>query len=125
MGKLVTAAGLALGLLTAGLQAQASLTVNPSTLTAGGTATISYADPSKAGETVVVQIDNGGYPSLVVDEVLIDLDANGNGSATWHVPSDWWSATFQAPDAPSVNCAVVRPDPPPAPVDSPPKPVVE
>lgn len=67
-----------------------SLSVTPNPLVKGGQAqvTITGGPPDT---TVTVHIDNGGDKT---DTLGIDLDENGNGSASWTVPSDWDLAKF-------------------------------
>lgn len=72
-----------------------TLTV-PKNLTAGQTITIGYSDSRRAGETITVSIDSGGFPSLIIQEREITLDGNGNGSVEWIVP-EWMGANFNAP----------------------------
>jgi len=86
---------LAVGALARASTAQ-QLTV-PKTLVAGTTVTIGYSDPGRANTSITVDIDNGELPTPNVQHVQIDLDANGNGSATWQVPS-WDLGLFNAPN---------------------------
>lgn len=78
-----------------------TLTV-PKNLTAGQTITIGYSDSRRAGETITVTIDSGGFPSLIVLERQITLDGNGNGSVEWFVP-EWMGAHFNAPGVDEVT----------------------
>ena len=78
------------------------MTVSPGPLQVGNDATITYCDPAKANQTVVVNIDDGGTNS---DQVSIQLDANGCGDTTWTVPS-WTVALFNAPDVNEVARAI-------------------
>ena len=96
------------------------LEVGPDALTAGGEASVGYEDPSKAGETVLVEIDNGDPSNLLYDNVLVYLDGNGKGSATWDVPEGGWDlANFMAPGVPTKQFPV-NPGPPPPPPPPPP-----
>jgi len=78
-----------------------SLSVTPNPLVKGGQAevTITGGPPNT---TVTVDIDNGGD---LTDTLEIELDAAGNGSASWTVPaSNWLQAKFNYDDQ-----EVVRP----------------
>jgi hypothetical protein len=86
---------LVLGVLAGSVSAQATLTVNPSPLTTGGTAHISYSNPGAPGAIVLVDIEGPKFPTPVVVQVEIQLDSNGNGSTKWPVP-DWGFARFYA-----------------------------
>jgi hypothetical protein len=92
-----------LGLLGALLVSTSALAqkinVPAGTLTAGNEIVISFEDASKAGTTITVTITNEGYPTPQVQYVEIVLDASGKGSAGWTVPTGWWMAFFNAPDA--------------------------
>jgi hypothetical protein len=74
--------------------AEASLSV-ANNLVTGSMTTISYSDPGKAGQTVTVEIDNGHPTNPVTQKVTIQLDAQGNGSRAWLVPS-WEVVNFNA-----------------------------
>ena len=81
-----------------------TLTVTPDpVLTAGDTAKISYSDPQRAGQTVVVTV-TGGFPVQTI-EIPIPLGSDGSGSGTWTVLS-WHSASFNAPGVPELTLAV-------------------
>lgn len=83
------------------------LSVGPNTLVPGSEANISHNDPSRAGHTVLVEIDNGSILNPQYDYVLITLDQNGNGSTTWTVPSQGWNrANFHAPQSQGVTLPV-------------------
>jgi hypothetical protein len=84
-----------------------SLSVSSSVLVQGGTATVTYSNAAMAGQTVVVDIDNGSRRNLVTCTLEITLDANGNGSAAWTVPT-WDVAKFNAPGAAEVSCIICR-----------------
>ena len=79
-----------------------SLQVGPTFLRTGGQANISYSNPARAGDTVTIDIDDGGFPNTQTDQVPIQLDENGNGTAKWDVPEGWDGAKFNAPDCPEV-----------------------
>lgn len=85
---------------------RAVLTVGPDVLQAGNAVRLQYSSPSRAGQTVVVTIDDGVRRSGRVATIEIKLDANGNGAASWTVPA-WEAANFNAPGAVEVNCPVV------------------
>jgi len=93
-------------MLSSGDNPTASLSVSPSILTAGGQATIEYANPARAGDEIVVEIDDGGFPTPKRSFVIIQLDENGKGTGTWDVPHDWDGANFNAPDAVQVTCPI-------------------
>lgn len=86
--------------------AQGSISVNPGVLRAGDSATINYSNPNRAGQVVLIEIDNGSRRTPQTATIEIHLDANGNGSASWAVPA-WMVAKFNAPDAAEVSCPVV------------------
>ena len=79
---------LALGLLAGAAPAQGKLHLPPGVLVAGSSVTVGLVDPARAGETVVVVLDGGGYPDEVQVCVVIRLDERGRGTAKWLVP-DW------------------------------------
>jgi transcriptional accessory protein Tex/SPT6 len=87
--------------------AQATLDVNPGVLTQGSVATVTYRNPSLAGQTVVITVNNGARPTPQAQTIEIALDENGKGEATWSVPY-WYGAKFNAPDVQEVFCAVVK-----------------
>ena len=88
-------------------QQSPSLSVNPGVLTQGGSAKINYSNPSMAGQTVHVAIDNGMGRTPQFDGVEIQLDAAGQGSTTWTVPQNWLGANFNAPGVDEVVCPIV------------------
>ncbi len=94
--------------------AQASMGVSEG-LTAGGNAVVTYSDPNRANDVVIVEVDNGVAGQ--VQFVEIQLDGNGNGSADWEVPgAGWFLANFTAVDAPDVRTetrAIALPPPSP------------
>ncbi|MFY9342040.1 MAG: hypothetical protein WAT39_06105 [Planctomycetota bacterium] len=96
--SLVRSAVIGLGLaLLAGNAAAQVLSVTPGvSLQVGDAATISYSDPSRANQSIIVQV-SGGFPVPTVYEVQIQLDGKGKGSGTWTVVSGWRSACFDAP----------------------------
>ena len=71
----------------------------PGLLYVGQGTTIYYSNAELAGQEVVVDIGNieGAF-----DQVTIQLDANGDGSANW-TPPEWDLAVFQAPDVTAVT----------------------
>ena len=84
-------AALGFAMFAAAASAQ-TLTVTPGgSLTTGGTAQISCSDPARKGSVVYVTV-TGGIPASTT-EVPVQLDANGNGTTTWTVPS-WRCVTF-------------------------------
>lgn len=100
------------------LHAQAKLRVGPSMLTAGGTANVEVTDASRAGRTVIVEIDNGSVTHPRSDFVEITLDDQGRGQADWDVPNDpeWQTANFNAPSGPGVS-RIILDAPGPAPIE--------
>ncbi|MBK8979956.1 MAG: hypothetical protein IPM29_29000 [Planctomycetes bacterium] len=97
------------------LTAQGQLTVNPGVLVAGDDAVITFSDPSKAGETVTIEIDNGSFVNPRSSSVEIRLDDSGTGSARWTVPDDpyWIGAHFTGPSGPSVSRGILPGEEPP------------
>lgn len=83
------------------------LTVNPDVLTQGSVATVAYTNPSRAGQTVLIQVDNGDRHNPLTTTIEIVLDEDGHGVATWDVPY-WRRAKFNAPDVPEVYCPIDR-----------------
>ncbi|MCB9877579.1 MAG: hypothetical protein H6835_08275 [Planctomycetes bacterium] len=71
------------------------MAVGPNVLTSGSMATITYSDPSRAGQTILVTIDNGMRRTPEVQTVEIVLNENGVGTANWLVPA-WDGAKFNA-----------------------------
>lgn len=82
-----------------------SLTVTPDVLNVGDQATISYSNPSLAGQLVTIRIDNGSRSNRIETTITIQLDADGKGVATWTVP-DWEFANFNATGVGEVNCPI-------------------
>lgn len=74
-------------------------------LVGGGSANVSFDDPSKAGQTVVVTA-SGGFPVVTVLEIVIVLDAKGKGTAPWPVPPSWRRVVFNGPGAAEVGRAI-------------------
>jgi hypothetical protein len=74
-----------------------SLTIGPGEILEGGSlASLSYSNPARAGQTIVVTLV-GGTPQTT-QEVMIRLDGAGNGTSSWSVPTDWDKANVTAPD---------------------------
>jgi hypothetical protein len=93
------ATSLLIAICSASLAAQATLSVSPGPLLqAGSTATIGFCDPSKAGQSIDVRIDDGGFPTARIVYVKIQLDKSGEGTTTWKVQG-WLFAAFNAPGA--------------------------
>ncbi len=63
------------------VEAVAQTMTVPKDPTVGQTITIGYSDPGRAGATITVTIDNGGFPSKIVVEKEITLD--GRATAAW------------------------------------------
>ncbi|MCA8949343.1 MAG: hypothetical protein KDE27_07560 [Planctomycetes bacterium] len=83
-----------------------SISVNPDPLQEGGAASVSYSDPSRAGQTIEIEVDNGSRRNFEKQTIIIVLDENGEGSTPWVVPG-WPVAKFNGPDAPEVSRPVV------------------
>ena len=97
-------AALVAGLFSVAAAAQATIDV-PEGLTAGQGVTVTYSDPSRSGGSVVLEIDNGGFPIPILVEITIHLDSKGQGSIDWLVPI-WSCASFNAPGAKEVTRAI-------------------
>ena len=76
----------------------------PGTLHTGQEATINYSNPALANQEVVIDIDDGD-PGGQTDQVVIQLDENGEGSGTW-TPPGWDMAVFNGPDVDAVTKGV-------------------
>ena len=98
-GKQVVLGALVALALAAVAPAQGTVDVPLPVLPSGGTATVTYSDPSQAGQTVTIDIDNAGQKTSSVE---ITLDDKGYGSASWAVPEDWMMAFFTGPSGPSL-----------------------
>lgn len=83
------------------------MTVTPGvSLSVGGTATIHYEDPGRAGQSVTVRV-SGGFPVPTTYEVQIELNAKGKGSGTWTAVGGWRSATFEGPGVMSIPLPII------------------
>jgi hypothetical protein len=100
--------------LAVAVPAQVEFGVAPDPLTVGGEATITYKDPSKPGQVILVEIENGNPLNPQYDHVMIQLNGNGEGSEDWTVP-EWGVAYFLAPGAPPESCPIGPAPPPPSP----------
>jgi hypothetical protein len=80
-------------LFSSSLLAQ-TLTV-PTAAAAGTSMRIGYSNPAMAGKTVVATV-TGGTPASTHD-VILQVDSNGNASATFTIPANWNSAYVNAP----------------------------
>ena len=90
-----------MGMLTVAASAQGTISV-PDRLLEGSTVTIGFSDPDRANQTVIIEIDDGSLPTPNTQELVIHLDANGNGTAEWTVPNwDW--ASFNTKGAQEVT----------------------
>lgn len=92
--------------LSIAAMAQAVLTVGPSTLHVGDKALISYSDPTRAGQTITVNITSGGELQISLAQLTIHLDQSGRGSMPWLVPA-WMVANFNAPGANQVSMVIL------------------
>jgi hypothetical protein len=88
-------------------QQSPSLSVNPDVLQEGGSASVSYSNSALAGQSVVINVTDGRRKNPQTAVIEIVLDSNGNGCASWSVPS-WFMATFNAPGACEVSCPICR-----------------
>ncbi len=92
--------------MTGGPAGNPSMAVNPDPLTAGGSATVTYSDPSQANQSIVVDIDNGMQRGTQTSTLVIELDEHGEGSAVWEVPTTWFLANFNAPNVAEIGCMI-------------------
>ena len=74
------------------------LTLPEGALTPGKQITIHYADPQRAGQVIVLELDDGGYPRPTIVQLVMDLDRRGRGSVRWQVPA-WEGVRVNAPGA--------------------------
>ena len=100
-------AAIALSSAPVAAQGSPSLTIEPGVLQAGGSAVIVYKNPSLAGRTVVIDVDNGMRKNTEIVTLTVALDANGVGKVDWRVPG-WWGANFNAPGVPEVHAPILR-----------------
>jgi len=70
--------------------------ISVGSMTAGQPTTVTYSNANRAGEAVMVKVDNGEGEVRVLE---IQLDENGRGSEEWEVPTGWGLATFSTNDA--------------------------
>jgi hypothetical protein len=96
-------------LLLAGLAAAQKMTVTGGVLQPGQLVDVSYTDPSRAGQVVTVQVDNGNPDQPTVVSLPVQLDGQGHGLAHWMV-MNWWSAAFNAPGVEQVTRCIYGPD---------------
>src|SRR5688572_33404874 len=86
-----------------GSAAAQSLTAgNGVSLTGGTSTTVTFHDASRGGQTVVITITSDG-PTPQTQERFLLLDAHGNGSFEWRVPTTWDKAYFNAPGMTEVS----------------------
>ena len=87
------------------------ITVEPDPLTSGEDATITYGSGADAaGDTITVEIDDGGQPTPQTDTVTIELDGSGAGTGTWEVPAGWGLANFNVSGCPEVTRLITASD---------------
>ena len=72
------------------------LTLPNGALTPGAQITIHYADPQRANQVIVLDVDDGGYPKPATVQLLLELDRRGRGSVRWEVPA-WEGVRVNAP----------------------------
>jgi hypothetical protein len=78
----------------------------PKLMNAGKSVSIGYTNPAMAGQTVIIEVDNGMRRETQTAVIEIHLDAKGRGSATWTVPQ-WFGANFNAPEAAEQHATIV------------------
>jgi hypothetical protein len=94
-------------LLSVAAMAQAALTVGPSQLHVGDKALISYSDPTRAGQTITVNINSGGIGlEPIVVQLTLHLDQSGKASTAWLVP-DWFLANFSGPGTNTISRGIL------------------
>jgi hypothetical protein len=94
---------LVFAVLTAAVEAQASLKVTPNGPTPGQAVRIDYSNPAMAGRTVDILISDGCFPNPQTATVTITLDAVGNAVGGWTIPAGWSRAIFSAPGTDDVT----------------------
>jgi hypothetical protein len=70
--------------------------ISVGSMTAGQPTAVTYSNPDRAGESILVKVDNGEGEVEVIE---IQLDKNGKGSEDWDVPANWMGANFGTDDA--------------------------
>lgn len=62
-------------------------------VSAGQAMLVCFNDPTRANQQVTIALDNGvAGDGKLVDQVVIQLDENGNGHTAWNVPAANWPA---------------------------------
>jgi hypothetical protein len=87
-------------------QPQGVIEVDASVIRVGDTVHITYSNPDKAGETVVVKITNGDRRNPETIYLEAHLDEYGQATFAWDVP-DWRIALISAPDTATVIVGIV------------------
>jgi hypothetical protein len=83
------------------------MTVTPGVgLQVGGSATIHYEDPGRAGQSVTVRV-SGGFPVVTTYDVVIELDAKGKGHGSWTAVGGWRHAHFDGPGVQGVAIPII------------------
>jgi hypothetical protein len=108
LGRSATA--LLFSFLVAGAAAQ-TLTIGPGGfVTPGATVNLSYEDPARANQTIVVTITGGNPPRI--EAVPIQLDGSGKGTGNWKVPTGWRKGFVNAPGCPEQIIPIGQTPPP-------------
>ena len=93
-------AGLLSGAMLVAIAQAQSISV-PSTLHSGDEVNLSYSDPSRGGQTIVIRVCVYN-PDAQIVELQVHLDKSGRGSVAWTVP-EGMAVTFNAPGIREVN----------------------
>jgi hypothetical protein len=94
--------------VVAPLSVAQTITVNPGSVVQGGASVnVSYADASRAGQTITIMVGNGEASPLHQEvSITVKLDGNGKGEASWVAESDWDQAIFSCGNAPRVTIII-------------------
>ncbi len=92
--------------LAAFAPAQGTISLPGGPLPPGQYIDVTYTNPARAGEVVLMKIDNGEGEVNILE---FQLDENGQGSEDWRVPSNWMAANFVTDDA--YASRMVKPSP--------------
>jgi len=80
--------------------AQGQIGLPGNSLQAGQPTTVTYSNADRAGELVLMKVENGEGDAQVLE---IQLDHNGCGSEEFQVPAGWMVASFETNDASEVR----------------------
>ena len=100
-----SAFALSFALLLGGLTAQTITVGSSGSLNVGQSTSVSFHDPARANQTVVITITSN-WPNVVTESHVVTLNAEGHGSFTWTVPK-WTKAYFNGPGAKEVSVAIM------------------